>query len=607
MKQKVSDYIADFLVNNGITDMFSVVGGGAMHLNDSFGHHPGLRVTYNHHEQGSAIAAEAYARVTNKIAGVCVTSGPGATNAITGVLCGWMGSIPMLVFSGQVRVAVSVRSNNLHLRTMGEQEIDIEPIVSPICKYAKMVLKPEEIRYHLEKALYLAYHGRPGPCWLDMPLDVQGAIIDTDTLRGYDPCEDEEIFPAQVTNKVAQEVIARVRTAKRPILYLGQGVRTSGGYDTVLQMVEKLNIPVTTGMTSVDQIWNSHPLYAGRPGATGDRAGNFAVQNSDLLISVGSRLSFKQTGYNTATWAREAYKIMVDIDAAELEKPHLGIDMKIWADAKSFAEAICAVAGEEKIFAQGEWHQICKNWVNRYPVVTQEQREQKETANIYAFYEELSRQLGENEIIVTTSGSSRVVGRQALTIKPGQRVIVNHSTSPMGYCLAAAVGACVANERKPIVCCTGEGSFQMNIQELQTMAQNRLPVRIFVLNNEGYHSIRQSQSGFFGKDRLVGMGDESGDVSFPDFEKVAALYGFHYMEIHENSELTNVISKVLDMKERCLCQVFLGKEQGTMPKVSSRRLPNGQFVSAPLEDMAPFLSREELKENLIVKPLEGEL
>ena len=607
MKQKVSDYIADFLVKNGITDMFSVVGGGAMHLNDSFGHHPGLHVTYNHHEQGSAIAAEAYARVTNKIAAVCVTSGPGATNAITGVLCGWMGSVPMLVFSGQVRVAVSVRSNNLGLRTMGEQEIDIEPIVSPICKYAKMVLNPEEIRYHLEKAFYLANNGRPGPCWLDMPLDVQGAIIETDTLVGYDPAEDAALFPGAVSEEVAQAVIARVRMAKRPVLYLGQGVRSSGGYETVLRMVEKLNIPVTTGMTSVDQIWSSHPLYAGRPGATGDRAGNFAIQNSDLLISVGSRLSFKQVGYNTQTWAREAYKIMVDIDAAELEKPHLGIDMKIWADAKAFAEAMCSAIEEDVVVAHGDWHQRCSDWVKRYPVVTQAQREQKKTANIYAFYEELSKQLGENEIIVTTSGSSRVVGRQAMSIKPGQRVIVNHSTSPMGYCLAAAVGACVANEHKPIICCTGEGSFQMNIQELQTMAQNRLPVRIFVLNNEGYHSIRQSQSGFFGKDRLVGMGEESGDVSFPDFKKVADLYGFRYLEIHENSELPNVIGRVLQTKERCLCQVFLGKTQGTMPKASSRKLPNGQFVSAPLEDMAPFLSREELKENLIVQPLEGEL
>lgn len=607
MKQKVSDYIADFLVKNGISDMFSVVGGGAMHLNDSFGHHPGLHVTYNHHEQGSAIAAEAYARVNNKIAAVCVTSGPGATNAITGVLCGWMGSVPMLVFSGQVRVAVSVRSNDLHLRTMGEQEIDIEPIVSPICKYAKMVLHPEEIRYHLEKALYLARSGRPGPCWLDMPLDVQGAIVETDTLIGYDPAEDAATIPGPVADSVVDEVIARIQSAKRPVLYLGQGVRSSGGYETVLKLVERLNIPVTTGMSSVDQIWNAHPLYAGRPGATGDRAGNFAVQNSDLLLSIGSRLSFKQTGYNTDTWAREAYKIMVDIDAAELEKPHLGIDMKIWADAKVFAEAMLARLPDGTVYPDGTWQETCRNWVKRYPVVTDAQRSQTDTANIYAFYEELSRQMDEGEIIVTTSGSSRVVGRQALTIKPGQRVIVNHSTSPMGYCLAAAVGTCVANKNQPILCATGEGSFQMNIQELQTMAQNRLPVRIFLLNNEGYHSIRQSQSGYFGKDRLVGMGEESGDVSFPDFEKVADLYGFRYFAIHNNSELADIISQVLATKERCLCQVFLGKNQGTMPKASSRKLADGSFVSTPLEDMAPFLPREELAENLLIQPVEGEL
>lgn len=607
MKQKVSDYIADFLADNGIRDLFCVVGGGAMHLNDSFGHHEKLHVTYNHHEQGSAIAAEAYARVTNKIAAVCVTSGPGATNAITGVLCGWMGSVPMLVFSGQVRVAVSVRSNNLHLRTMGEQEIDIEPIVSPICKYAKMVCNPNEIRYHLEKALYLAQNGRPGPCWLDMPLDVQGAIIETDELKGYEPAEDAASIPGSVPSKTVDEIISRIQNAKRPVLYLGQGVRSSGGYEAVLKLIDRLNIPVTTGMTSVDQIWNDHPLYAGRPGATGDRAGNFAVQNSDLLLSIGSRLSFKQTGYNTDTWAREAYKIMVDIDAAELEKPHLAIDLKVWADAKIFAEAMLARIDNAPVFADCQWHDICRNWVKRYPVVTDDQRNQGDTANIYAFYEELSRQMQEGDIIVTTSGSSRVVGRQALTIKPNQRVIVNHSTSPMGYCLAAAVGTCVANHKQPILCSTGEGSFQMNIQELQTMAQNKLPVRIFLLNNEGYHSIRQSQAGFFGKDRLVGMGNESGDVSFPDFAKVADLYGFKYFAIHDNSELKEVISQVLATKERCLCQVFLGKAQGTMPKASSRRLENGSFASTPLEDMAPFLSREELAENLLIQPVEGEL
>ena len=607
MRQKVSDYIADFLVSNGITDMFSVVGGGAMHMNDSFGHKDGLHVTYDHHEQGAAIAAEAYARLSGRIAGVCVTSGPGATNAITGCICGWMGSVPMMIFSGQVRVAVSVRSNDLHLRTMGEQEIDIEPVVTPITKYAKMILDPSEVRYHLEKALYLATNGRPGPVWLDVPLDVQSAWVETDELAGFDPIECAAETPAPVPEDVIADIIERIRAAKRPVILLGYGVGAPGGQGAVLELAARLNVPLTPRMSGVDLLWNDHPLYAGRPGATGDRAGNFAVQNSDLLLSIGSRLSFKQTGYNTDTWAREAYKVMVDIDASELEKPQLGIDCKVRADAGSFAGAMISMLPEGKLRPDDAWLDQCREWVRRYPVVTDEQRAWQGTANIYVFYEELSRQLGEGEVIVNTSGSSRVVGRQALAIKPRQRVITNHPTSPMGYCVPAALGACIANGRRPVTLTTGEGSFMMNIQEMQTIAQNDLPVHIFILNNGGYHSIRQSQSGFFGVDRLVGMGEQSGDVSFPDFGKVADLFGFDYVECHSNDELESAIKRTITCERRALCQVFLGTEQKTSPKASSRQLEDGTFVSAPLEDMAPFLDRRELGENLYVAPTKGEL
>lgn len=607
MKQKVSDYIADFLVDHGICDMFSVVGGGAMHMNDSFGHREGLHVTYNHHEQGSAIAAEAYARVSGRIAGVCVTSGPGATNAITGVICGWMGSVPMLIFSGQVRTAVSVRSNDLHLRTMGEQEIDIEPVVRPITKYAKMILDPCEIRYHLEKALYLATHGRPGPTWLDVPLDVQSAWVETDELTGFDPSECTQEVPAPLADSTIFHIVERIREAKRPVMLLGQGVRTSNAQDIVLKLAERLNVPVTTGMSAPDLVWNTHPLYAGRPGATGDRAGNFAVQNADLLLSIGSRLSFKQTGYNTDTWAREAYKIMVDIDASELEKPQLHIDCKVHADAGEFACALLAVLSEDKLRPDDNWIDQCREWVRNYPVVTDKQRRQTDTANIYVFYEELSRQMNEGDVIVNTAGSSRVIARQALTIKPRERVITNHPTSPMGYCVPASLGVCIACGRKPVILTTGEGSFMMNIQEMQTIAQNELPIHIFILNNGGYHSIRQSQSGYFGLDRLVGMGPQSEDVSFPNFRKVANLFGFTYFECRTNDELTASIEATLSCEGRSLCQVFLGTQQTTSPKASSRQLEDGTFVSAPLEDMAPFLSRDELRKNLFVAPVDGEL
>ncbi len=606
MRQKVSDYIADFLAKNEITDLFSVVGGGAMHLNDSFGHHPSLTVTYNHHEQGSAIAAEAYARLTGKIAAVCVTSGPGATNAITGALCGWMGSVPMMIFSGQVRTGVSVRSNNLHLRTMGEQEIDIEPVVRPITKYAKMVLNPQEIRYHLEKALYLAYHGRPGPVWLDLPLDVQGAMVETDDLPAFNPAECAGELPPEPTEQTLKLIIEKIAAAKRPVLYLGQGARSD--YNAVLELAQRLNIPVTTGMSSVDQIWNDHPLYAGRPGATGDRAGNFAVQNSDLLLSIGSRLSFKQTGYNTATWAREAFKIMVDIDPAELEKPQLGIDLKVWADAGEFARKMLQLLPEGALCSRQEWIDQCKKWVEDYPVVHGESDAVKENGctNIYTFYAALSDVMRENDVLIVSAGTARVAGSQAFRIKRGQRFIVNASTATMGYDLPAAVGVGVALKQIPFVCVTGEGSLQMNLQEFQTILQNKIPMKLFVINNQGYHSIRQTQHNYF-QPPLVGVGEESGDLSFPDLGKLIPAYGLPYLACHQSEELHDTIQKALAVEGPCVCEVFVTKLQKTEPKLSSKKLENGSFYSAPLEDMAPFLPREELRKNLYIAPVEGEL
>lgn len=599
MKLRVADYIADFLVDNGIDHLFEVVGGGAMHLNDALGHKDGLTVTY-HHEQAAAIAAEAYARMSNNMAAVCVTSGPGATNAITGCLCAYMGSIPMILFSGQVRYPLTVRGQGLNLRTNGEQEYDICRSVAGMTKYCEMISDPQRIRYCLEKAVFMARAGRPGPVWLDVPLDIQSATVETNELMGFDyTAEGYEVKP-NFDKTVIPMIVEKIKHAERPILYCGQGVRLSGGYEKFLKLIDVLGIPVTTGMTTVDCIPNDHPLYAGRPGATGDRAGNFAVQNSDLFISIGSRLSYKQTGYNTDTWARCAYKVMVDIDPEELKREYLHIDLPICADAADFIEAMLEEI-KEPLIRKEKWIDQCHRWVDKYPVVTPDKYDIPDgRGSIYVFYKELSELMQEGAVYVTTSGNSRVICRQAATIKKGQRVITNHSTSPMGYGLPASIGTCLANDKKPVVLITGEGGFQMNIQELQTIKQNKLPVHIIVINNEGYHSIRITQNSFFKDHSHVGIGEESGDLSFPELSRIAAAYEFPYFESRNVDDLRSTLENFLACEGYAICQVFVTKTQVTMPKASSKKLTDGSFVSAPLEDMAPFLPSDELKENMYI-------
>lgn len=597
MKQKVSDYIADFLYKNGITDIFTVTGGGAMHLNDSFGHNNHLHCTYNHNEQASAMAAEAYARIDNKIAAVCVTTGPGATNAITGVVGGWMDSIPMLIFSGQARYATTVYASGLHLRTRGVQEFDIIGSVQNMTKYCELLQDPNRIRYCLEKALYLSKNGRPGPCWIDIPQDVQAAIIETDDLVGFKLPKEQDTL----NDKVIDTIIQKIKVAARPVLFVGNGVRLAGAHELFLKLVEKLNIPVVTGMSSVDAISSDHTLYVGRNGTTGDRAGNFAIQNSDLLLSLGSRLSFFQTGFQYKTWARAAYKIVNDIDPEELEKDSVQADLKVCCNVKDLITKMLSKLNTP-LSPKVEWVEQCRLWKNKYPVVLEKHYADAQP-NIYAFYKEMTSRLTSSDKLVVSVGTSRVAGSQASVIKEGMRFITNPSTASMGYCLPAAIGVCVANHKKRTVLVTGEGSLQMNIQELQTIIQNKLPIIIFVMNNQGYHSIRMTQTNFFGKP-LVGVGPESGDLSFPDLEKISHAYGFDFKRCAQASDVIPSIEWALNHNAPCICEMMLSTKQITEPKVASKKLPNGQMVSATLEDMAPFLSKEELKENMYIPLVE---
>ncbi|MBR6680378.1 MAG: thiamine pyrophosphate-binding protein [Clostridia bacterium] len=604
MKIRLADYVADFLVNNGIKDCFTVTGGGAMHLNDALGHKEGLRCVYNHHEQACAIAAEAYARLNNDIAAVCVTTGPGGTNAITGVVGGWLDSVPMLIISGQVRYDTSKRGMGLDIRAGGDQEFDITRAVECMTKYCEMIEDPKRIRYALEKSLYLAKHGRPGPCWIDIPVNYQGCIIETDELIGYCPDEDKADGAPKISDATVDAVIEKIRAAKRPVLYAGNGVRLAGAFDSFKKAVERLNIPVATGWDNIDMMADDDALYVGRGGIMGDRAGNFAVQNADLVLAVGNRLSIRQVGYNWKTWAREAFVIMVDVDAEELKKPTLHVEMPVHADAKDFLDTLLARLPEGKLFAENGWQETCRAWKRDYPVVLQKHYDWQGLANPYAFVKKLSDRLPEGYTTVVGNGTACVVGSHAYTIKDGQRFIINSAVASMGYDLPAAVGACVALDKQEIVCLTGDGSIQMNLQELQTILTNKLPIKLFVINNDGYHSIRQTQTNLFGAHTKVGIGPESGDLSFPSLEKLAWAYGYPYASCKTNSEIDALLDTAFAAEGAFIGEVFVDPTQFFEPKSATKRLEDGTLISPPLEDLAPFLDREELKKIMKIPMIE---
>ena len=601
MKVRLADYVADFLVKCGICHCFAVTGGGAMYLNDALGHKSGLECIYNHHEQACAIAAEAYARINNKIAAVCVTTGPGGTNAITGVLGGWLDSVPMLIISGQVRYDTTRRGMGVQVRAGGDQEFDITAAVKCMTKYCEMIEDPTRIRYALERALYLATHGRPGPCWIDIPVDFQGGLIETDSLAAYDPSEDSDSLPPSVCDRDIDAVIEQIKSSRRPVLYAGNGIRLSGGFEVFESVVESLNIPVVTGWNSIDAIPDAHKLYVGRGGIMGDRAGNFAVQNADLVLAVGNRLSIRQVGYNWKTWAKGAFVVMVDADSEELKKPTLHVDMPIHADAKDFLERLEArLSPDAPLFSESEWHAICLGWKRDYPVVQLKHTEWQGLANPYAFIKALSAKLPEGSVIVVGNGSACVVGSQAYEIKRGQRFIVNSGVASMGYGLPAAIGASVARDGSEVICITGDGSIQMNLQELQTILTNNLPIKIFVINNGGYHSIRQTQGSLFGDHTKVGIGRESRDLDFPPLEKLAWAYGYPYFACHSNGELSKMLDAAFSARGAVIAEVFVDTAQNFEPKSSARRLADGSLTSPPLEDLAPFLPREELEKIMSV-------
>jgi acetolactate synthase-1/2/3 large subunit len=593
---RLADYVARTLADHGVRHLFLVTGGGAMHLNDAFGRDKRLSLICCHHEQACAMAAESYARLSGNLGVINVTTGPGGINALNGVFGAWTDSIPMLVISGQVKRETCMAFYDLpRLRQLGDQEADILRMVEGITKYSVLIREPETIRYHLEKAIHLAASGRPGPCWIDIPIDVQGAQVDPETLRGFTPdppAADRNASLAQLCDTIRD----RAEAALRPVIMVGAGIRASHTREQLLALLDHWAIPVVTAWGAHDAIWNAHPAFAGRPGSIGDRPGNFAVQNADFLLVLGSRLNVRQVSYNWKSFARHAFKAMVDIDEAELHKPTITPDLPVHADLRDFFPAALATPALPATQARKHWIAQCKEWLRKYPAILPEYATVENAVNPYYFVGRLFHALKDDDVVVCGDGTACVTAFQGADIKEHQRLYTNSGSASMGYDLPAAVGAAIAREGGRVICIAGDGSIQMNLQELQTIATHRLPIRIFVLNNKGYHSIRQTQANFF-PDNPVGCGEESG-LGFPDFSKLAAVYGFAYHRAGNHLELDQAIARSLGESRPVICEIVLDLSQQFAPKLSSRKLPNGQIVSPPLEDLAPFLDREELQSNL---------
>jgi len=595
--QRVVDYIANYISELGVKEVFMVAGGGQMFLTDGIAKHPRLRAICNHHEQASAMAAAAYAKYSENLGAAFVTTGCGGTNTLTGLLGAWQDNVPCLFISGQSKRRETVRNSNLPLRQFGVQEADIIAIVQPLTKYAVMINDPSKIAYHLEKAVYLAKSGRPGPVWLDVPLDVQGALIDEPSLKRFSEKEIAKTYKEEPTQEEMKRVLDLVAEAKRPVIIAGQGIRLAKAIADFRAFVEKHQIPVVFSRLGIDILPSDHPLHIGRIGNKGDRAGNFAVQNSDLVLAIGSRLSVSSTGHEYKQFAREAKIVVVDIDPVEHEKNTVRIDLFINADAIRFLQRIHLRTSPDT----RDWVKKCQEWKCKWPVCLPEYADETRGINLYYFVDRLSRKLKHDSVVVADAGSAFYVTAQAIKLKEGQRCILSGGQAEMGNTLPAAIGVSVAKGFEEVIGITGDGSFQMNIQELQTIVYNKLPVKIFVWNNDGYLSIRATQSKFC-EGRLIGT-DKTSGVSFPDTEKIAKAYGIEYFKVSEGKKLDETLGKVLKHKGPVLCEVICLRDQEIVPTVSSYKKEDGTIVSKPLEDMYPFLDRVEFLSNMVVKPL----
>ena len=613
-KMRVADYIAQRCVEAGARHVFLVTGGGAMHLNDAFGRHPELTPVCFHHEQAAAMAAESYYRTSGRLAVVNPTTGPGGINALNGVYGAYVDSLAMLIVSGQVKLETYLRQYNIPLRQLGDQEVDIVSMARPVVKYAITVKDPSTIRDIMDRAIFLATHGRPGPVWVDVPIDIQSTQIDPTTLKGWNASMSDLIDDPNVTENTRLEleqlhkqdfaaeinaILEKLSSARRPVIFAGAGIRISKQYEQFMQLIDSLGIPVVTGWNAHDALPNTNRCYAGRPGTVGDRAGNFTVQNADFLLVLGSRLNVRQVSYNWKNFASRAYKVMVDVDRAELDKPTLNMDLKIHADLKHFLPQLNKqLVNYQTPAAHSDYLAWCRERVARYPTVLPEYTHPKDSVNPYIFVSEMIKQLNNDDVIITGNGSACVISFQTAELKDGQRLYTNSGDASMGYDLPAAIGSCLARDKKRVICLAGDGSLMMNLQELQTVVGYQLPVKIIVLNNHGYLSIKQTQHNYF-SDNVFGTSPDDG-VTMPDFEAVGTAFKIPSYTVRTMDEWnSSTIQDRLNDNQPVLINVMCDPNQIFAPKLAAKKLADGSMLAPSLENMSPFLPDSEMANNII--------
>ncbi len=583
----VSEYIMDKIASLNVERVFMVSGGGGMFLIEALGNHPKLKHVCNHHEQAVVMAAEGYQRATRNLGVALVTTGPAATNTLTGICCAWNDSIPLVVLSGQAKTPTLIGDTNMRQR--GTHEVNIVDIVKPVTKYAVCIKKVEQVRYHVEKALYLAKNGRPGPVLLDIPLDIQQAQINPLEQKGFEPPKIE------YDNKL-DEVFNLLKQAKRPIILAGYGLKLSGTENLMLDIAKKYNIPVVTPKNGFDSVYDNFPLLAGRIGINGQRAGNLAVQNADLVLILGARLPLVTVGYEVELFAPNAKKILVDCDSAQLDYCWIKTDLNVLSDLSSFIPLLQKkLESENYSYDSSFWVNKIQGYRKKYPTVTDAVKKQKKYVDSYFFFDALSDYMEKDDVLVVDQGATFYSLTTAFKVKQNQLAFTNGGFSPMGYGLPASVGCCFAPGVRKVVSVNGDGGLQMNLQELQTIIHNNLDIKVFVFNNDGYLSIKHTQTNFF-NGHLVGSDPKSG-LSCPDSIKLAKAYGFKTFRIKNHKETRKIIDKVMKTKGPILVEVLIDPMQPYYPKVSSQRLPDGTFKSQPLDNMSPFLSKEEMEEN----------
>lgn len=603
---KLSDYVVRFVAEQGVKHVFLVTGGGAMHLNHSLACEPAIEPVCNSHEQASAICAEGYAKATNHL-GVCmVTTGPGGTNAVTGVAGAWLDSTPMLVISGQVKRPDRMFDKDgrpLGMRQLGVQELDIVSIVASITKYAITVLDPNDIRYHLEKALYIALHDRPGPVWIDIPLDVQASPIETpELLRGFDPAELPEARANISLEDEVRSLVGKLSQSERPLLFAGNGIRLAHAEKEFEELRTLLGIPTVATWCAADLVPSNDPLYVGRPGSVAARGANFALQNADFLLAIGARLDFAITGYAPQNLARGAHKAVVDIDRAELDKLHPHVQQPIQSDAKKFLTELLRQKNSIRLPDHSAWDKRCADWKTRYPVVTAEHRKPNGPVSVFNLAEVLGTEVKPNDrLVVGNSGSAIEIYLLAFPTLHSQRLFHTAGLGAMGYAIPMAIAVATANLGREVVAVDGDGGFMFNIQELETIRRLQLPIKFFVLNNDGYASIRASQKAYFGESKLGS--DRTNGLTVPSLTQVGAAFGLGTAQIKNQENLRADVKRVLEMRGPVVCDVYVVPDEMRAPRLQSYQKPDGSFVSKPLEDLFPFLPREEFLANMIVEPL----